>query len=69
MQRVPTLLPQRASFPFLLVLLLSHRCRVTGGGGEAPYKAQSRRGAQASCHPGLAGLRRPKRGDPSAWDW
>lgn len=30
--------------------------------GEAPYKAQSRRGAQPSCHPGLAGLRRPKRG-------
>lgn len=32
--------------------------------GEAPYKEQSRRGAQPSCHPGLAGLRRPKRGGP-----
>lgn len=31
MQRVPILLPQRASFPLLLVLLLSHLCRVTGG--------------------------------------
>lgn len=32
--------------------------------GEAPYMEQSRRGAQPSCHPGLAGLRRPKRGGP-----
>lgn len=60
MHWAPTLLPQRAS------LLSSPRPpplpSVPRDRGEAPYKAQSRRGAQPSCHPELAGLRRPKRG-------